>query len=160
MARNPVHRSTRYAVRGIAALSLLVPSLLVPSLLVARLSAQSTSTPQVSATADSVLDARTTAVASHLRCPVCQGESIQESPAELAKQMRGLVRDQLASGKTPDEVKAYFVARYGEWILLEPKASGFNLLLYALPIALVIGGGAVVYGAVRKWTSTTVKGEG
>ncbi len=135
-------------------------ALLVPSLLAAGLSAQSPSAPQATAAADSALDAKTTAVASHLRCPVCQGESIQESPAELAKQMRGLVRDQLANGKTPDEVKAYFVARYGEWILLEPKASGFNLLLYALPIALVIGGGAVVYGAVRKWTSTTGKGEG
>lgn len=101
---------------------------------------------------DSALDARTTAVAHQLRCPVCQGESIQDSPAQLAKQMRDVVRDQLAAGKTPDEVKAYFVSKYGEWILLEPRVAGFNLLIYVLPWAAVFGGLAVIVVAVRKWT--------
>jgi cytochrome c-type biogenesis protein CcmH/NrfF len=62
-------------------------------------------------TKDSVLEARTSAVASQLRCPVCQGLSIQDSPSDLSQQMRSLVRDQLAAGKTPDEVKAYFVSK-------------------------------------------------
>jgi cytochrome c-type biogenesis protein CcmH len=101
---------------------------------------------------DSALEAHTTALAKQLRCPVCQGESIQDSPAELAKQIRDVVRDQLRAGKTPDEVKAYFVSKYGESILLEPKATGFNLLVYALPWLVVLGGLVVIVVAVRRWT--------
>jgi cytochrome c-type biogenesis protein CcmH len=104
------------------------------------------------AQADSVLEARTSEVASQLRCPVCQGLSIQESPSDLSQQMRAIVRDQLKAGKTPEEVKAYFVSKYGEWILLEPKPRGFNLLVYALPALLVVGGLGVIVVAVRKWT--------
>ena len=99
---------------------------------------------------DSVLEARTTAVASLLRCPVCQGESIQDSPADLAKQMRNLVKDMLREGKTPDEIRAYFVGRYGEWILLEPKMTGLNLLLYMLPIVLIVGGIVFVIRFARR----------
>ena len=66
--------------------------------------------------------------------------------------MRAVVKDQLRAGKTPDEVKAYFISKYGEWILLEPKPHGFNILVYAMPIALVIVGLAVIFFAVRKWT--------
>jgi cytochrome c-type biogenesis protein CcmH len=102
---------------------------------------------QQGALPDSVLESRTVAVASTLRCPVCQGESIQDSPADLAQQMRILVKDMLREGKTPDEIRAYFVARYGEWILLEPKMTGLNVLLYAFPVALILAGiaGIVVY---------------
>ena len=104
------------------------------------------------AAADTALDARTYAVAVQLRCPVCQGVSIQDSPAELAQQMRNLVREQLRAGKSPDEVKAYFVSKYGEWILLQPRASGFNILIYALPVLVVLGGLAVIVVAMRRWT--------
>jgi len=106
------------------------------------------------APSDSALEARTTAVAATLRCPVCQGESIQDSPSELAKQMRAVVRDRLRSGETPDQVKAYFVSRYGEWILLEPTMTGLNILLYVLPVVLVIGGLAIVAFLVRRWTAS------
>ena len=102
---------------------------------------------------DSVLEARTSAVAAQLRCPVCQGLSIQASPSELSQQMRSLVRDQLAEGKTPDQVKAYFISKYGEWILLEPEAKGFNSLVYLLPLFVVLGGGALIVVVVRRWTS-------
>lgn len=101
---------------------------------------------------DPVLEEKTRLVASELRCPVCQGNSIQDSPSELAQEMKGVVRDQLASGKSPEEVKAYFIAKYGEWILLEPKASGFNLVVYLLPLVLVLVGGFVIWRAVKKWT--------
>lgn len=102
---------------------------------------------------DSALEARTAAVASTLRCPVCQGESIQDSPSELAQQMRAVVRDQLRAGNTPDEVKAYFVSKYGEWILLEPTMTGLNILLYVLPVVLVVGGLALIAVLVRRWTT-------
>ena len=102
---------------------------------------------------DTVLEATAREIAAELRCPVCQGESILDSPAELAQQMRAVVHDQLRAGRTPEEIKAYFVERYGEWILLEPKMTGLNIALYAFPVLLVIGGLAFVVVLVRRWTS-------
>jgi cytochrome c-type biogenesis protein CcmH len=104
---------------------------------------------------DSALEAMTTVLASELRCPVCQGNSIQDSPSELAQQMRDLIRDQLRAGKTPDEVRAYFVDKYGEWILLAPKAQGLNLIVYIIPFAAILVGGLIVWRTVRKWTQAT-----
>jgi cytochrome c-type biogenesis protein CcmH len=92
-----------------------------------------------------------------LRCPVCQGESIQESPAELAKEMRQVVREQLAAGKSSDEVKAYFVSKYGEWILLQPKARGVNLTVYVVPLVLLLGGAVLILMAARRWTRSTAE---
>ena len=115
-------------------------------------SARRTPVPQRS---DSVLEVMTTALASELRCPVCQGNSIQDSPSELAQQMRDLIRDQLRSGSTPDEVRAYFVDRYGEWILLAPKAEGLNLIVYAIPFFALLVGGLVVWRTVRRWIGAT-----
>ena len=102
---------------------------------------------------DSALEARTSAVASRLRCPVCQGLSIQDSPSELAQQMRGVVRDQLREGKSPTEVEAYFMSKYGEWILLEPRPTGFNVVVYAVPALAVLGGLGLIVVVVRRWTS-------
>lgn len=103
---------------------------------------------------DSSLEARTSAIAAMLRCPVCQGESIQESPSELAQQMRAVVRDKLKAGESPEQIKSYFVSRYGEWILLEPKMTGFNVIIYVLPVVLIIGGLVFVVFLVRRWTRT------
>jgi cytochrome c-type biogenesis protein CcmH len=133
------------------------PSRILGALALGTLALSSTLRAQV----DSLLEARTAAVASTLRCPVCQGESIQDSPSELAQQMRAVVRDRLRSGESPEQVKAYFVSRYGEWILLEPKMSGLNVVLYAVPVLLVIGGLALVFVLVRRWTTpadSTVSG--
>jgi cytochrome c-type biogenesis protein CcmH len=110
--------------------------------------------PAAAPVADSALEAQTTAVASTLRCPVCQGESIQDSPSDLARQMRAVVRDRLRAGETPDQVKAYFASKYGEWILLEPTMKGLNSLLYAIPVLLVVGGLALVTFLVRRWTAS------
>jgi cytochrome c-type biogenesis protein CcmH len=101
--------------------------------------------------ADTVLDRRVRNVAQRLRCPVCQGESIQESPAELAAQMKGVVREQLAAGKSEQDVLNYFLAKYGDWILLEPRAEGINLLVYWIPVIFMLIGGAVLFMTVKKW---------
>lgn len=101
---------------------------------------------------DSILEQQTNELAAVLRCPVCQGLSIQDSPSELSTQMKDVVREQLRSGKTPDEVKAYFVSKYGEWILLEPKPKGMNLLVYLAPFILLLAGGGLIVYTVRKWT--------
>lgn len=103
--------------------------------------------------ADSALEATTTLLASELRCPVCQGNSIQDSPSELAQEMRNLIRDQLRSGRTPDEVRAYFVDKYGEWILLVPKPQGLNLVVYLVPLLAIGVGAAIVWRLVRRWTA-------
>jgi cytochrome c-type biogenesis protein CcmH len=105
------------------------------------------------------LEARTSAVAAQLRCPVCQGLSIQDSPSGLAQSMRALVREQLAQGRTPDEVKAYFVSKYGEWILLAPKPRGFNLVAYLVPVFVVAAGATIIALAVRRWTGATARAD-
>ncbi len=101
---------------------------------------------------DSALEARVRALSSELRCPVCQGESIQDSPAALAVEMKAVVREQLAAGRTPDDVKAYFVDKYGEWILLRPRATGWNILVYAMPLLALLIGVAVIVRATRRWS--------
>jgi cytochrome c-type biogenesis protein CcmH len=111
----------------------------------------STAGPAVAAQ-DAELEALTRKVASELRCPVCQGLSIEDSPSEQARNMRDVVRDQLAQGRTPEQVKAYFVERYSEWILLAPKPRGFNLAVYVLPILAVLAGAAVVWVLIRRWS--------
>ncbi|MCI0483281.1 MAG: cytochrome c-type biogenesis protein CcmH, partial [candidate division NC10 bacterium] len=72
-------------------------------------------------------------IAAELRCPVCQGLSVADSPSRMADQMRDLIRERLEAGESPEAVKAYFVERYGEWILLAPRREGFNLFLWILP---------------------------
>jgi len=105
---------------------------------------------------DPKLEDKTKTVASELRCPVCQGLSIQDSPSELSQQMRTVVKEQLASGKSEQEVKDYFISKYGEWILLEPQPHGFNLFIYALPAALILGGAGLIVLLVRRWTTAGV----
>ena len=69
----------------------------------------------------------------------------------MAQEMRGLIRDQLRAGKSPDEITGYFVDRYGEWILLEPTAEGFNWTVWLLPVVLLFGGLAFVLMTARRW---------
>ena len=102
---------------------------------------------------DSALEARTSAVAAQLRCPVCQGLSIQDSPSELAQSMRSLVRDQLAEGKSPDEVKAYFVSKYGEWISARPEGSRVQRARVRASRDGRAWRRVVIAFAVRRWTS-------
>ena len=109
-------------------------------------------TARASSQADTAIERLTRQVAAQLRCPVCQGLSLADSPSELALGMKDVVRDQLAAGRTPDEVKAYFVAKYGEWILLEPPRRGVNLLAYLLPALAILIGLGVVWLMVQRWT--------
>lgn len=98
------------------------------------------------------LEALARDVAAQLRCPVCQGLSVQDSPTEMARDMKDLIRDQLAEGRSPEEVREYFVERYGEWVLLEPRPAGVNLAVYVLPVLGLVVGAGVVARSVRRWT--------
>jgi len=95
------------------------------------------------------IDDRARALEATIRCPVCQGLSIADSPALLAQQMRSLVREQLEAGRTDAQILDQFVSRYGRWILLTPASQGPDLILWLLPGALV-GGGAVLLVAIRR----------
>ena len=91
-------------------------------------------------------------IASQLRCVVCQNLSVADSPSEMAGQMRAVVRERLAAGDTPDQVRQYFVDRYGEWILLAPRREGFTLLVWVFPIvAVAVGLGSAYFEAVDKF---------
>ena len=97
------------------------------------------------------LDALTAEISSGLRCLVCRGQSILESQVTLAQDMRALTKELLAEGNTPDEVRGYFVARYGEYVLLKPKASGWNWIVYALPFAAILIGAFILHARMRRW---------
>lgn len=101
---------------------------------------------------DPVQEARATALADELRCPVCQGLSIHDSPSPLAQDMKNLIRSQVAAGASDEDVRRYFVSKYGEWVLLQPDPQGFNLLVYLLPAFALLGGAGLILVAVRRWT--------
>jgi cytochrome c-type biogenesis protein CcmH len=94
--------------------------------------------------ADPALEARARAISAELRCMVCQNQSIDDSNAELAKDLRVLVRERLMAGDTDDQVLAYIVSRYGEFVLLKPPLGFHTLLLWGMPVALLLIGGVVV----------------
>ena len=88
---------------------------------------------------DPVLEERAREISKGLRCPVCQNESIDESNAELASDLRVLVRERLVAGDTDDEAVDFIVARYGEFVLLRPGMSGTALILWiAGPVMLLL----------------------
>ena len=95
------------------------------------------------------LDRRTRDLGARMRCPVCQGLSIAASPSASALAMVAQVRDLLARGYSEQQVLDYFVRSYGEFVLLEPTAEGFNLVVWLLPGAAVVIGAALIAMRLR-----------
>lgn len=93
---------------------------------------------------------RTHEVASLLRCPVCQGMSVADSPSEMAVNMKEQVRELLARGYTEEQILKYFELSYGQFVLLEPKFEGVTSLVWVLPMIVLVIGGAIVFVKIRK----------
>jgi cytochrome c-type biogenesis protein CcmH len=98
---------------------------------------------------DPAQEARAREIFQQVRCLVCQNESIDDSDAELARDLRSLVREQVAAGRSEAEVKAYLTARYGEFVLLRPAFSLGNLILWAAPFLAAALGLALWIGRLR-----------
>jgi cytochrome c-type biogenesis protein CcmH len=99
--------------------------------------------------AGAALEARTIEVGSLLRCPVCQGLSVEDSPATMAVNMKAQTRDMLARGYTEDQILSYFERSYGEFVRLEPPLRGVNWLVWLAPIAALVLGAVVVIWVLR-----------
>lgn len=91
---------------------------------------------------DPALEARARALSVELRCLVCQNQSIDDSDADLARDLRLLVRERITAGDTDEQVIEFLVARYGEFVLLKPRLGASTYLLWGLPV-LALGGGVI-----------------
>ena len=99
---------------------------------------------------DPVLEQRARELSKGLRCLVCRNESIDESNADLARDLRVLVRERLVAGDSDDEVLDFLVERYGEYVLLSPRATGSSLILYIAGPAMLVGAGGIVAMYLRR----------
>ncbi|WP_409999460.1 cytochrome c-type biogenesis protein CcmH [Rhizobium leguminosarum] len=104
--------------------------------------------------ADPALEARARALSAELRCMVCQNQSIDDSNADLAKDLRLLVRERIADGDSDEAVLTYIVSRYGEFVLLKPRVSMKTVLLWGAPVLLVLAGGLSLLVFARKRAGT------
>ena len=86
----------------------------------------------------------------NLRCLVCQGQSIADSNSDFAVTIKLVVQDQIKQGKTKDEIYAFLISKYGEWIVYRPTFSKSNLLLWTLPYFIFIAGGLIIFLIIRK----------
>ena len=99
---------------------------------------------------DPALEQRARGISAGLRCMICQNQSIDDSDADLAKDLRVLVRQRLVAGDSDAEVVDYVVSRYGEFVLLKPTYSWRNALLWATPVLLLLAGGVWIARAARR----------
>jgi cytochrome c-type biogenesis protein CcmH len=100
--------------------------------------------------ADPALEARARDISRDIRCPVCQGETIDDSSAPISRDLRLIIRERLVAGDTDAEVVDYIVDRYGEGVLFNPRAEGANLILWLAGPALLLAGVSVALAAGRR----------
>ncbi len=105
----------------------------------------------ITASTHRTLDQRTHDVAAQLKCPVCQNESVADSPSTISQQMRSVIRQQLQAGRSEQQIVQYFEDSYGPQIILSPPWRGFSLLIWLVPIALFLAGIGTLFLIVRDW---------
>jgi cytochrome c-type biogenesis protein CcmH len=99
------------------------------------------------------VDRRVFEIARQLRCPVCVSESVADSDAAISIEMRNLIQEQIELGSSDAEIYAFFQARYGDWILLNPPRRGIHLLVWVLPVAAAVFGVGLLVWLMRRWTA-------
>jgi len=104
---------------------------------------------------DPVQEARARALSAELRCMVCQNESIDDSDAPLAHDLRVLVRDHIKAGESNEQIRKYLVDRYGDFILLKPPFKAETVLLWGTPLLVLLGGALGIFLATRRRTAAT-----
>ena len=100
--------------------------------------------------ADPAMEARARDISRDIRCPVCQGETIDDSSAPISRDLRLIIRERLVAGDTDEQVVAYIVDRYGEFVLFNPPVAGSNLILWLAGPALLLAAIAVAVAAQRR----------
>jgi cytochrome c-type biogenesis protein CcmH len=93
-------------------------------------------------------------IESMLKCPVCRSQSVRTSRSFMAEDMSRRVRQMVAEGKSKEEIREYFVARYGDYIVLAPRKEGFTWTVWLLPFAVVLGGAVTIVAVARRWRGT------
>ena len=99
--------------------------------------------------ADPALEARAREISREVRCPVCQGETIDDSNARISRDLRIIIRERVVAGDTDDQVLDFLVDRYGEFVLFNPRKSGVNLILWLAGPLMLLAGGAIGYATIR-----------
>ena len=95
-------------------------------------------------------------IESELKCPICRSQSVRTSRSFMAQDMSRQVRRMVAEGRSKEQVREYFVSRYGDYIILAPRKEGFAWTVWLLPFALVLGGAATILAMTRRWKSRPV----
>lgn len=90
-------------------------------------------------------------IESMLKCPVCRSQSVRTSRSFMAEDMSRRIRQMVAEGRSKEEIREYFVARYGDYIVLAPRKEGFTWTVWLLPFALVLGGAVTIVAVARRW---------
>jgi len=85
-----------------------------------------------------------------IRCLVCQGQSIADSDAEMAGDMRSLIRERIQKGERPEAIRTWLIQRYGDWVTYEPPLSVTTIFLWGLPVLLLMMGGGLAMGRIRR----------
>ncbi len=102
------------------------------------------------------LDQHVYRIGAQLKCPICQSESVADSPSTLAQQMRGIIREKIQQGQSDQQIIQFFSDRYGEQIVWAPQWWGFSLLAWLVPIALLLGGLVLIFFTLRGWRTSIV----
>jgi cytochrome c-type biogenesis protein CcmH len=105
-------------------------------------------------------EARARNIAEEIRCLVCQNQSIMDSNADLAKDLRGIVRERVAAGDSDDQVRDYLVARYGDWVLLNPPFRTRTMVLWLSPFVILIFGAFFMVRYLRRRATVSARAEG
>ena len=100
--------------------------------------------------ADPVQEAKATALMETVRCLTCQGQSIADSNASMAADMRSEIRERIMRGEAPEHIRAWLIERYGDWISYQPTAEPILWPLWAAPILLLGAGGTLAWGRIRR----------